>query len=267
MDYEDCISGGAAVAACFGPYNGGEAARKEPLYAQVARDLRGRIIRGELATGTRLPTEEQLCGRYHVSRVTVRRALDELVRERLVQRRRPLGTFVRDWEHETGDEGLCTVARGFTANLQERGLRARTMSASIRMELPNRRVAAFLGLDASSPAMVLRRTRGVAGQGTSRPFALFVTTFTPVEGLPLEDAAYYGSFYALLRQRGIVPRRVEECTEAVIPSPEVVEALGVRRSQPILKRTIHTRQDDGAFREHSECFYIGSEYRYYIRFE
>lgn len=255
------------MAACFGQYNAGEAADKEPLYVQVARSLRGRILRGELAVGQRLPTEGQMCEVYHVSRVTVRRALDELAREGLVERRRPLGTFVGDWEHASWEAGRYTVARGFTADLQERGLTACTMRASISLEVPDRKVASFLGLGLEEPAMVLRRVRGTRDEGTVRPFALFVTTFTPVEGLPPEGEGYHGSFYGLLRERGIVPRRVEECTEAVAPSPEVVEALGVRRSQPILKRTIHTRQEGGAFREHSECFYVGSEYRYCIRFE
>lgn len=255
------------MAACFGQYNAGEAAGREPLYVQVARSLRSRVLGGELAIGQKLPTEEQMCKSYHVSRVTVRRALDELVREGLVERRRPLGTFVGEWERATKRSGHYTVARGFTADLQERGLTACTIRASVTLEAPDRKVATFLGLGPEEPAMVLRRVRGTRGEGATRPFVLFITTFTPVEGLPLENEGYYGSFYELLRERGIVPCRVEECTEAVAPLPEVVEALGVRRSQPILKRTIHTRQAEGAFREHSECFYVGSEYRYCIRFE
>ncbi|WP_455137257.1 GntR family transcriptional regulator [Thermophilibacter sp.] len=237
----------------------------EPLYAQVAHALRGQILSGRLEVGARLPTEAELCQAHHVSRVTVRRALDGLAREGFVVRRRPTGTFVADWAGRA-TRGHYTEATGFTADLREQGITARTMRVSIELATPDRQVASVLELGPGENAAVLRRVRGSGREGHERAFALFVTAFTPFDGLPLEPTAYYGSFYQLLREHGIVPRRVQECTEAVSPTPDVAEALGVRRSQPILKRTIVTRQEDGPFREYSECFYMGSEYRYYVRF-
>ena len=68
----------------------------EPLYAQVARALRGQILSGRLEVGARLPTEAELCQAHHVSRVTVRRALDGHAREGLGVLRRPKGTVVVD---------------------------------------------------------------------------------------------------------------------------------------------------------------------------
>lgn len=65
-----------------------------PLYYQLERALRDRIRAGEFQSGDALPTEEQLCHAYGVSRITVRRALDSLCSERLVSRRRGRGTFV-----------------------------------------------------------------------------------------------------------------------------------------------------------------------------
>lgn len=239
--------------------------KEEPLYMQVSRAIREEIVRGELPAGGRVPPELELCERFHVSRVTIRHALDELAHERLIERRRPVGTFVRD-PSSPAEDNHYTMARGFTADLQERGLTALTMSASLTLEAPEAGVASWLGTGPGDLVMVLRRVRGTA-DGSGRAFALFVTSFTPVEGLPRDEASLLGSFYGLLRARGIVPLRTMECTEAILPPPDVASALGVRRSQPVLKRTIRTRQQDGPFREHSECFYVGSEYKYYIRFQ
>lgn len=65
-----------------------------PLYRRVSRALEERIRRGSIAPGAALPTEVQLCDSFGVSRITVRRALEELVQRRLVVRRRGVGTFV-----------------------------------------------------------------------------------------------------------------------------------------------------------------------------
>src|SRR5882724_11543377 len=61
---------------------------------QVYLILRYRILSNALAPGARLPTEVDLARFHQVSRVTVRRALAELSREQLIERRRASGTHV-----------------------------------------------------------------------------------------------------------------------------------------------------------------------------
>ncbi|MGE0742380.1 MAG: GntR family transcriptional regulator [Hyphomonadaceae bacterium] len=65
-----------------------------PLYHQLEQELRGRIQAQEFKPGEALPTEERICGQYGVSRITVRRALDALIAEGLITKRRGVGTFV-----------------------------------------------------------------------------------------------------------------------------------------------------------------------------
>ncbi|MBC8845373.1 GntR family transcriptional regulator, partial [Escherichia coli] len=67
-----------------------------PLYAQIADDLREKIQTEVWQTGDKIPPELDLCELYNVSRITVRKAIDELVRENLLYRERAKGTFVRD---------------------------------------------------------------------------------------------------------------------------------------------------------------------------
>jgi GntR family transcriptional regulator len=67
-----------------------------PLYYQLKNILKSRILSNELKGNGRLPTEAEFCKEYNVSRVTVRQALSELMKEGLIYRDRGKGTFVTE---------------------------------------------------------------------------------------------------------------------------------------------------------------------------
>jgi GntR family transcriptional regulator len=65
-----------------------------PLYGKVEEVLGSEIGRGDLKPGDRLPSEDELLARFGVSRITVRRAIQNLIRRGMLEIRRALGTFV-----------------------------------------------------------------------------------------------------------------------------------------------------------------------------
>jgi GntR family transcriptional regulator of arabinose operon len=67
---------------------------KEPLYQRIYTDLKLRIDGGEWGNGSILPTENELCETYRVSRGTIRQVLAALEKEGLVRRERGRGTFL-----------------------------------------------------------------------------------------------------------------------------------------------------------------------------
>ena len=67
---------------------------EEPLYLQVVRALKDEIVKGVHPVGSQLPTEEELCQRFSVSRYTVREALRLLREDHLVSSRKGAGTTV-----------------------------------------------------------------------------------------------------------------------------------------------------------------------------
>lgn len=70
-------------------------AASAPYYIQIVGNIRYDIDSGKLREGDKLPSEKQLCDLYHVSRVTVRHALDELAEAGYLEKRRGKGTFVK----------------------------------------------------------------------------------------------------------------------------------------------------------------------------
>ena len=65
-----------------------------PLYFQLYKLLKNGILDGTFINGSQLPTEGQLSEEFGVSRITSKRAMDELAREGLVERHRGRGTHV-----------------------------------------------------------------------------------------------------------------------------------------------------------------------------
>src|SRR5512142_983536 len=65
-----------------------------PLYAQIAADLRARIVAGTYRPGQRLPSEHDLAAQFGVGRPTIRQATELLVRDGALARRHGSGTYV-----------------------------------------------------------------------------------------------------------------------------------------------------------------------------
>ena len=96
-----------------------------PLYHQLKNILKSRILSNELKGSERLPTEAELCTEYNVSRITVRQALTELMKDGLIYRDRGRGTFVTE-----GAEFKRPELKGSIENLivAAKGTRTRVLS-------------------------------------------------------------------------------------------------------------------------------------------
>ncbi|MCP4401272.1 MAG: GntR family transcriptional regulator [bacterium] len=89
-----------------------------PLYIQLQNILKEKILRGEYQVGGQIPPENELCEIYDVSRITVRKAIDTLVQEKLLYRLQGKGTFVASVKVKRDLPKLYSVSR----ELQESGL-------------------------------------------------------------------------------------------------------------------------------------------------
>lgn len=135
-----------------------------PIYYQLQEWLGERIGDGELCPGSQLPSEREFADHLGISRMTVRQAIDRLVRQGRLERRRGQGTFVTP-PKVTGD---LTRLRSASSELQAHGRRSTVVVLDVMPATPRGAVRRRLGLDASPDAAVrLRRVRMADGVPSS----------------------------------------------------------------------------------------------------
>jgi GntR family transcriptional regulator len=129
-----------------------------PLYSQLEQLLRSQIVSRQLEAGVQLPTERELCEAYQVSRITVRRAINDLARQNLVYSIPGKGTFVSMSQMR---ERLSPLS-SFTDDMHRRGLvpSSRILQAEILPASPD--IAGSMGLAVGTHVVHLRRLRMVS---------------------------------------------------------------------------------------------------------
>ena len=195
-----------------------------PLYQQLARHLRQLIARGALPPETPLPAERELAERLNVSRVTLRKALQALVEDGLIDQRPRAGTYVR----RVHVEQALSVLTGFTEDMQSRGLApgSEWLSRTIGPPTPEETMA--LGLAAGDTVSRLWRIRLVDGS----PIALELAT-VPSRFLPDPHEVGF-SLYDTLRRLGHPPHRALQRLSAIVLNPQQAEMLKTTAGAPAL---------------------------------
>jgi GntR family transcriptional regulator len=208
----------------------------------------------QLAVGDAIPSERQLSSDFGVSRLTVRAALDDLVREGYLVRRHGSGTFVS--EPKIAQELTMT---SFTEDMRRRGLRPESKTLDLRVVPAGARLGRLLHVSPSEPILVVDRLR--LADGESMAIETLHIRAAHVPGLTADDLAA-GSFYELLRDRyGIVVVGGEQTIEPTVTDEDESKALGVPLHSPAFRFERVTRADGGGIVEFVESIYRGDRYR------
>jgi len=208
----------------------------------------------QLAVGEAIPSERQLSAEFGVSRLTVRAALDNLVREGLLVRRRGSGTFVS--EPKIAQELTMT---SFTEDMRRRGM----VPGSRTVELKSQPAGAWLGrilhVSPSDSLVVVKRVR-LADHETMAIETLHVRA-SLVPGLSAADLESH-SFYTLLSDRyGIDIVGGLQTIEPTVTNEEESELLGVPLHSPAFLFERTTRSRVGGIVEYVRSIYRGDRYR------
>ncbi|MCE5250366.1 GntR family transcriptional regulator [bacterium] len=198
------------------------------LYQSVYDDLKYRIVTGTYPPGTALPSETGLKNEFHVSSITVRRAIQELVFDGLVEKRHGIGSFVRDKSRETEVIGLSS----FTTDVAAGRLRiVRTLLVD-DMVPARKDIAEKLGVQPDSMLRHLVRLDTIGGS----PFSLDEVYISPVPGSFISrDIADSPLFMHLLQEKaGLCFVRTEYDIRVHKAGQREKEFLGVDESSPLL---------------------------------
>ena len=212
-----------------------------PYYYQLEEFLRGQIENGTWKPGQKIPSEAELCEAFDVSRTVVRQALNELVQEGVLYRRRGKGTFVA--EPKIG-ESLVQHLTGFYEDTVALGLKPSTKVLEQKVIPAPPKIAEALGLKEGDPVTMIDRLRSVDGE----PIVL-VVTYLPYGVCPelVNEDVSTQSLYAILETKyGLELVYGRRTLEAVAATKEEAELLEMQEGDPIiLLRSISYLKDGG----------------------
>ena len=225
---------------------------------QVYLVLRDRILSGATGFGFKLPTENELAGVHGVSRVTVRRALGELARERLIERRRSAGTRVI---YRPSPAPITADISGVLANLADMGRRTAVKLLSFDYVPAEGTVAQALGV---APDQLLQRSVRVRSLDDV-PFS-YLTTHVPESISVTFTKQELGSrpLLELLERAGVKVESARQRISAGLASPDVAEALDVRTGSPVLELLRVSFDQLGRGVEHLHALYRPDRYAFEI---
>jgi GntR family transcriptional regulator len=227
-----------------------------PLYVQVREKLRSEY--SQLEPHSPIPTELELMKRFGVSRITLRKAVDDLVVDGLLERHQGKGTFTSapKLTHE------LNAITSWTEQLRALGYNPRTANRTCVEIAPPRRVAHALNLSASEKVVMLRRTRLVGDE----PLSL-MTNYIPSRLVPNieQEAESAESLYELLEQRyHLVPDRATDTVETRAATTEEADTLNIEPWSPILVMTRLSFLKDGSPLELAFAISRGDRYQYRV---
>lgn len=228
-----------------------------PLYRQVEEHLTRQIHDGTFPPGSLLPSDGHLCAQYGVSRVTIRHALDNLVRNNLVRRQQGVGTFV------VGPDTAVKTASlfGYIDDIHPH--------LSLKLIASGRRVPP------ATLAQTMRLAPGadcqcfVSVNHAGREPLSYIEAYFPDENAQfVSEADFSGQIPSarLVEMRSGKTFAHAEQTMGAVAAPEhVAEALGLAVGHPIIRMERVYFAVDGTVLDATEAHYHPQRYQYSVR--
>ncbi len=206
-----------------------------PLYHQIFLQLRGEIESGQRVVGSRLPTEQELSASFGVSRITARRALDELAQAGLVARKQRIGTIVTfrppvkaiEGDIDQAMESLIAFGRATQVKLIEIG--------AVPAAPP---LSDILRVESDAPLLRAVRIRWMEGE----PLGHYVSHVPEDLGVKLTRAALNKTpMLALIQEAGIKIGAADQTITATLADASLASLLHVDIGSPLLRvsRTVY----------------------------
>ncbi len=203
-----------------------------PKYVQLSQYVLSLIENGTLPPNTQLPPEREMASIASVSRVTIRQAIEELVKRDVLEQRRGIGTFVKPQpiRHVQNADALIS----FTEYMSQHGHTPVTqvLSAGIFTPTPSEMVSLSLG--SKDKVSRLKRLRSI----NTVPMALEHASL-PTDILPDPDCLG-ASLYDVLRQQNTAPVRATQRIRAYNLNKSEANLLNMRVDAAVLRITRHS---------------------------
>lgn len=201
-------------------------------YQEIANELRSQIQAGVYKPGEQLALEREMCVQYGVSRITIKKAVDQLVKEGLVVKRRGSGTFVKSLANEdVHDISMANQFSGFSKVFE--GHKVSTKVVRFDIIHPTAEVAEKLNITTDDFVYDIVRLRQVDGS----PVVIEYTNM-PIELIPgIKREVLEKSIYRYIEEQlHFKIQSAHRFIRALLPTPEEEELLQIEHgTMPILE--------------------------------
>jgi len=226
-----------------------------PFYQQLKDGLTEAIRTSTLAPGVQLPSEREFCEYFGVSRLTVRRALNDLSSAGWVMSQPGKGTFVRQYKVEQGVQQLM----GLSEDMKKRGYAVTSEVLELAVMTAPPAIAAQMKLGPDGEVVLLERLRCLDGEPLALEHSYLNHRFCP--GIVNYDLTT--SLYKILREvYGCKIAQAEQVYEAVAADEHQARLLQVDERAPLLGSERTTFLDNGHVIEQGTAWFRGDRYKF-----
>ncbi|MDR7074143.1 GntR family transcriptional regulator [Fictibacillus barbaricus] len=227
-----------------------------PLYYQIEEAIKLKIDKGEWESGSMISSEREFAENYEVSRMTVRQAINNLVNDGYLTRRKGKGTFVSGKKIEQKLLGLTS----FTEDMKARGYKPASKLVSFQTIQANHQIAKVLEISHNNEIYEIKRVR----LANDVPMAI-ETTFVPAQLIHLQESHIQdGSLYSQVEQAGFHIDYATQSLEASIAREKESEILEIAKGAPVLLIQRQTYLTNGKPLEVVHSVYRGDRYKFMI---
>lgn len=222
-----------------------------PLYLQLARSLRQHISDGGIRPGSALPSERDLSEMAGLSRVTVRKGIEQLIKEGVLIRKQGSGTFVARRIQTAGGR-----LSSFSDETRARGEAPGVVWINRTYAQPTEEEASALQISIGAQVARLGRVRLSGGEPLAIEHAVIPAVFLPdLDGLG-------DSLYQALERHGVRPSSGTQRVRASLATPTEAGILSVEQNSEVLRIERITRIPDGRVVEFTRSVYRGDRYEF-----
>jgi GntR family transcriptional regulator len=199
-----------------------------PLHVQAENLLRQMIAQEEYQNGRNIPNEVDLASMLGISRTTLRIAINKLVFEGKLIRKKRAGTKVAPGAVSSKSNNWLS----FSQEMKLRNIPIRNFELYVSWEMPDLNLATFFDIPGDQPVLKMQRLRGRPDE----PFVLFISYFHPRVGVTPDDDFKRPLYELLEHEHSIVASISKEEITAIGASELMAEKLLVPVGSPILFR-------------------------------
>lgn len=222
-----------------------------PLYYQLENIIREKIEKGQYNIDEKIPSERNLSEELNVSRMTVSKAINSLVEEGVLYRKRGQGTFV-----SKNKVDFFPGLMGFTEIISNKGMKPSSKIISQEVILPNKAICEKLQISENEKVILTQRLRLADDQIIN-----LEKSFVPYSLCQdlIEIDLTKESIYKQLTTKGYKPTKAVQEIQAILSNEEISTLLQIEINEPLLKRERVTFSNDTPI-EYSLNFYRGDIY-------